>query len=245
MTQVGVRFDDLVKAVAAGEAKTPRGELERAVEVAADVARIADDVVDHFVERARTAGCSWAEIGAVLGVSRQGAQQRFGGFANSDRHCKHLEAPLTPRARRALRQANREARRAGASDIDAAHLLLALLRDPRGVATKTLLWMGVAPGDVEAALDLQPSGSTASRANTGASSVLRRALEEAQSLGHDYIGTEHLLLGLLAEPGRCSDVAASLGGDYDGARRHVLELLDAASADVRRGRLKVRARSAP
>lgn len=236
-------LDDLVGMVVAGQPKPPLAQLRRAVEVAGDVATTTDDLVDHFVAGARRDGCSWADIGAILGVSRQGAQQRFGGPAGSGRECEHAEVPLTPRARRGLRQAAGEARRLGLSEVDTPHLLLALLRDPRGLAMKSLISMEVVPGEVEARLDMRPNASTCPgappRLSAGTLAVLRRASEEARGLGHKYVGTEHLLLGLFNEPGPARDVLMALGGTYEKARQYVLAVLEAPIPDVRRGRLKV------
>lgn len=238
-----LQLDELIAAVMAERAAAPLLQLQRAFEVAGDLASTTDDLMDHFVDEARRAGCSWAEIGSVLGVSRQGAQQRFGSFADAaDRACDQEEAPVTPRVRKALRQASREARRVGMSEVDPSHLLLALLRDPHGLATKALTSMGVAPGDVEAGLDLRTSATAGRRAtprvSASTAAVLGRALEEARARGHEYVGTEHLLLGLLATPSPARDVIVALGGDHDEARRHVLTALEAPVADLRRGRVR-------
>src|ERR1700759_803659 len=72
------RLQDLVAAV---DAQDPGGDadahLGAAVRMAGDLRTLGDELVDHYVHAARAAGRSWTDIGDVLGISRQGAQQRF------------------------------------------------------------------------------------------------------------------------------------------------------------------------
>ncbi len=111
---------------------------------------------------------------------------------------------FTQRARRVLSLAHQEAERMRHSQIGSEHLLLGLVREEGGVAGRVLRELGlepqrvqeivarlVGPGDYTGGqIDLAPETQT----------VLRYALEEATRLGHQYIGTEHLLLGLLRMP---------------------------------------------
>lgn len=219
--------------------------LAAAVEVAADLDTVADDLVDHFVAEARTAGCSWSDIGAALGVSKQAAQQRFVTF-DLAASCREVERALTPRAGRALRQAHKEARRMGVRHVDTEQILLGLLRDPRVLGVKILNRIGVAPVAVErevARLCVSkppvPHLTSATLTPTAVAS-LQRALREAEGLGHNYIGTEHLLLGLLAGPGLARDCVLALGGDYRTARTAALDLLAGPEVVVQRRRLRAR-----
>src|SRR5919198_5371454 len=59
------------------EAAAPLDRLQAAVTVVDELRSVGEEVLDRFVAEARAAGCSWSEIGAVLGVSKQAAQQRF------------------------------------------------------------------------------------------------------------------------------------------------------------------------
>ncbi|MEE8602751.1 Clp protease N-terminal domain-containing protein [Euzebya tangerina] len=78
MTIPPYRLDDLIAAVTAdGRAADPLGDVRRAVQTAEQLGELADHLVGHFVDEARRAGASWADIGANMGVTRQAAQQRF------------------------------------------------------------------------------------------------------------------------------------------------------------------------
>lgn len=241
------RVEDLIQEVSrrAGNGSA-LAHLSTAVELAADLTAAADELVDHFVADARKQGCSWADIGRELGVSKQGAQQRFVSFDLSAASCREVEGVLTPRARRALRQAHKEARRMRVRYVDTEHILVGLLRDPRALAVKVLHRMGIDPGDVEREVARQltskqamhqPSAGTLVPAAVGA---LQRALVEAEGLGHNYVGTEHLLLGLMSGPGTACNAVNGVGGDYTTARQKALELLNGADVVIERRRLRAR-----
>lgn len=222
--------------------------LAAAVEVAADLEAVADDLVDHFVANARTHGCSWSDIGGALGVSKQAAQQRFVTFDLGELSCREVERALTPRATRVLRQAHKEARRMGVRHVDTEQILLGLLRNPRVLARKILDLIGIDPVAVEhevarLCVSKPPAPDPTSGTLTPAAvAVLQRALRQAEGLGHNYIGTEHLLLGLLAERGLAREALEALGGDYRTARSVALELLAGPEVVVQRGSLKARLR---
>ncbi len=113
---------------------------------------------------------------------------------------------FTDRARRVLVIAQEEARALGHNVLGSEHMLLALLEEGEGVAAKVLGELGLDAGQlrqrVKDAGGLGVSGeATVSPPFTpGAKRSLERSLREALQLGHNYIGTEHLLLGLLGEP---------------------------------------------
>ncbi|MFE3448427.1 Clp protease N-terminal domain-containing protein [Nonomuraea sp. NPDC059194] len=101
-----------------------------------------------------------------------------------------LEHLLTARARRALDLAEQEARAQGHDRVTGDHLLVGLARLDEGVAVITLNSLGV---------DL--SGTRTRAISAGLSRLTELARREAAGLGHRYVGTEHLLLGLLHEDG--------------------------------------------
>lgn len=244
-----VRVEDLTEEVTRRARNgSALAHLSTAVELAADLTAVADELVDHFVADARKQGCSWADVGRQLGVSKQGAQQRFVSFDLSAVSCREVEGALTPRARRAVRQAHKEARRMGTRDVDTEHILLGLLRDPRALAVKILHRMGIDPGDVErevarqCTLERAVQQPTAGTLVPAAVAALQRALVEAEGLGHNYVGTEHLLLGLMSGPGMACDAVNGVGGDYTTARRKALELLDGPDVVIERRRLRARMR---
>ncbi|MBW3555583.1 MAG: hypothetical protein KY454_01465 [Actinobacteria bacterium] len=113
---------------------------------------------------------------------------------------------FTDRARRVLVIAQEEARGLGHGELGSEHILLGLLGEAQGVGAKALAGLGLdrdgvrrqvvqatAPGGEGAAVVSPPF-------TPGAKKSLEGSLREALNLGHNYIGTEHLLLGLLREP---------------------------------------------
>jgi hypothetical protein len=178
--------------------------LSDAVLVAAHVNEQADNLIGHFVDQARRSGASWSQIGSSMGVTKQAAQKRFvprwgddllGAGRTFDR--------FTDRARNVVVMANRLASGAGLAAITPAHLVAALHSEPEGFAAKALNEFGATPDVVarEVGVDHAPGeivDSMAFDADTMRS--LESALHEALRLRHNYIGTEHLLLGVLAQP---------------------------------------------
>src|SRR3982750_2199958 len=120
--------EQLVSSVAAAE-DTDLDRVRAAVVMADDLGALGDEVVNHFVEAARGAGCSWSQIGAQLGVSKQAAQQAF-----------------------------------------------------------------VAPPRRRGRFGRRPDGMLTGRMGPTARAAIKGAFEEAKGLGHDHVGTEHLLL---------------------------------------------------
>ncbi|MFI6076368.1 ATP-dependent Clp protease ATP-binding subunit [Actinoplanes sp. NPDC051343] len=131
---------------------------------------------------------------------------------------------FTDRARRVVVLAQEEARRLGHNCIGTEHLLLGLLSEGEGVAAKALQGLGVSVQGVRGQIDRgseEPGGHIPFTPR--AKKVLELSLREALQLGHNYIGTEHILLGLVREG---DGVAARiLGADLGQVRRQVTELL--------------------
>ena len=139
---------------------------------------------------------------------------------------------FTDRARRAVVQAQDEARTLNHDFIGTEHILLGLVGEGQGVAAKALESLGVSMEAVRHRVeDIVPPGQVEVR--TGhipftprAKKVLELSLSESKLLGHRYIGTEHILLGLLREgEGVAAQVLTALGADLDGVRERVLQLL--------------------
>jgi ATP-dependent Clp protease ATP-binding subunit ClpC len=139
---------------------------------------------------------------------------------------------FTDRARRVVALAQREARKLGHDYIGTEHILLGLIDEGAGVATTALTLMGINLDEMRQAV-LDSTGRGAEPApesghipfTPGAKKVLELSLREANQLGHNYIGTEHILLGLIREGGGAAQVLAAAGVDHDRARRQVIELL--------------------
>jgi hypothetical protein len=142
---------------------------------------------------------------------------------------------FTAGARRVLFLAQEEARLLEHRFIGTEHILLALIREQDGVAAKALESLGVSLIAARAVVEekLGTAGGPLPSAppfTPRAKNVLELSLREALQLGHDYIGTEHLLLGLVREgEGVGAQVLVSLGADPVQVRRRVLSLLGASA----------------
>jgi Clp amino terminal domain, pathogenicity island component len=144
---------------------------------------------------------------------------------------KDMFTRFTDRARRVVVLAQDEARELGHRSVGTEHLLLGLLAEGEGVAALALESLGIS---LEEARDrIEEIAGRGHDAPTGhlpftppAKQALERALREAVQLGHNYIGTEHLLLSLLAEgDGITAQVLAGRGAGYDQVQERVVALL--------------------
>ncbi len=134
---------------------------------------------------------------------------------------------FTERARRVLMLAQEEAKRLNDSYIGTEHLLLGLVQEERGVAARVLRDMGVNPFQVRRIIEesSRRAGHRVRGEATGLTPrtkrVIERAVDEARRMNHHYIGTEHLLLGLISEAGGLAvDVMKDIGVDLDTVRMH-------------------------
>lgn len=138
---------------------------------------------------------------------------------------------FTERAQRVLYLSQEEARKLGHSFVGTEHVLLALTHESQGVAGRALHNMGVEPEAVRHEVESiigrgEPGQAEMVGLSPRAKRVLELAIDEARLMGHGYVGTEHLLLGLLREgEGVAAQVLENLGIDLDRARSEVLELL--------------------
>jgi ATP-dependent Clp protease ATP-binding subunit ClpC len=138
---------------------------------------------------------------------------------------------FTDRARRVLVLAQEEARLLNHSFIGTEHILLGLIHEGEGVAAKALEQLGISleavREKVEETIGLSGTAPTGSPPFTPrAKKVLELSLREALQLGHNYIGTEHMLLGLVREgEGVAAQVLVSLGADLTRVRQQVIQLL--------------------
>jgi len=142
---------------------------------------------------------------------------------------------FTERARKVIILAKEEARRFNHDYIGTEHILLGLVREGEGVAAAVLEKMGVSLENIRLEIEklVQPGPTTQIIGDIPftprAKKALELAAEEARSLGHNYIGTEHLLLGLIREgEGIASQVLLNLGLDLNTVRNEVMGLLGSA-----------------
>ena len=143
---------------------------------------------------------------------------------------------FTDRARKVLTLAQDEAQRFNHNYIGTEHLLLGLVREGEGVAAKVLENLSVELAKVRQAVEfIIGRGERPVLGEIGltprAKKVIELAIDEARRLGHNYIGTEHLLLGLVREEGGiASGVLESLGVSLDKVRHEVVRVLSQSSA---------------
>jgi ATP-dependent Clp protease ATP-binding subunit ClpA len=176
-------------------------QLADAVLAAEHLGEIADHLIGHFVDQARRSGASWTDIGNSMGVTKQAAQKRFVPRAEpATLDPQQGFERFTPRARNAVVAAQNAAHEAANGEITPDHLLLGVLGDPAALASLLLNRQQVDARVVRASITLPPGGPEPPEL-IPFSGPARKALEltfrEALRLGHNYIGTEHVLLALL------------------------------------------------
>ncbi|GGN42099.1 Clp protease N-terminal domain-containing protein [Streptomyces kronopolitis] len=207
------------------------GELARVTEArlrAQTLSDLGDQLIDHYVSQAKRSGASWTEIGDAIGVSKQAAQQR------------HAPGPFeryTQRNRHSIVLAQEAARTHKHDSIGTEHLLLGLLGEPRGVAygvlAKTASERRIRDAIEEA---LPPAGEKALRGHIAFRPESKEAIEQARrasaDLGHDWVGTEHTLLGLLrTEESPAARILRDLGFTPDELRETIrTEIAERAAA---------------
>ena len=146
---------------------------------------------------------------------------------------------FSERARRALTRAQEEAQHFGHNYIDTEHILLGLIAEEDSVASQVLANLGVAVSKVRSAVEfIVGRGGRPNTSEVGltprAKKVIELAVDEARRLNHSYIGTEHLLLGLLRErEGSAAGVLESLGVTLDRVMTEVNKLLNTGSGQAR------------
>jgi hypothetical protein len=199
-------------------------QLSQASMTVTDLEKVGDALLGHFVDQCRRNGHSWSEISNALGVSKQAAHKRFTSDAPTFER-------FTDRARMVLGQSETEAHRLGHGFVGTEHILLALFEATGGLAIKVLDAVGISKPTVEEqVLELIKRGTASEGGKLPftprAKAVIRGAVEVALRLGHNYIGTEHLLLSLFGdEDSIAAKVLRDLGASFDVVRDRTLELL--------------------
>ena len=198
-----IRLDDLIDAITQVHSE-PLDQLTDAVLAGEHLGDVADHLIGHFVDRARRSGASWTDIGRSMGVTKQAARKRF---VPKDPGTPELDpsegfSRYTPRARNAVMAAHTAAQDAGNDEVTPSHLVLGLLTETTAVAALAITDSGTTldavrdaatatlPPPVEEPPGLVPYSDAGKKA-------LELTFREALRLGHNYIGTEHLLLALL------------------------------------------------
>lgn len=230
------RLDDLVSRINRDAALSAADRVGAAVRTADELGSLGDQLVTHFVQAAREAGCSWSQIGGQLGVSKQAAQQGF--VAPGKRRLlgrRRGTPPGTPfdrwtdAARHVVVVAQEEARELGHHWIGTEHVLLGLLAEDTSAAV-ALRQFGIERNAVRSRVESivgrgSQSVSPGSIAMTGRTKkVFELAVREAANLGDEQVEPAHVLLGLVREgEGVAAQVLVELGADLPKLRRSVLE----------------------
>ncbi|GGY27621.1 ATP-dependent Clp protease ATP-binding subunit [Streptomyces omiyaensis] len=232
--QISIRLDELIEAIK----KVHPGTLEQlsGAVIAADyLGEIADHLIGHFVDQARRSGASWTDIGRSMGVTRQAAQKRF---VPKDPDAEKMDpnagfARFTPRARAVVVAAQNEAIAARNAETVPGHLALGLLAEPEGLAVLWITSQGVTAEQLREAVTptLPPAAEEVPALlpyDAAAKKVLELTFREALRLGHNYVGTEHILLALLEhEDGE--GALSGLGLEKAVAERQLTELISSAT----------------
>ncbi|MGW3633730.1 Clp protease N-terminal domain-containing protein [Streptomyces sp. NPDC005122] len=224
-----VRLDDLIEAIKKVHTDA-LDQLQDAVIAADHLGDVADHLIGHFVDQARRSGASWTDIGRSMGVTRQAAQKRFVPKAESDLDPSQGFGRYTPRARHVVMAAHAEAKASGNAEGLPEHLVLGLLAEPEGLAALAITAQGVTldalreaataalPPAAAEVPELVPYGPAAKKA-------LELTFREALRLGHNYIGTEHILLALL-EHENGQGVLSGTGVTKQATEAHIARALE-------------------
>jgi hypothetical protein len=226
------RIENLTEEVRA--ATVEGGPLDRVTHsagIAADLSAAGDELVDHFVTEARLAGCSWAEVGTALGVTKQAAQQRFRPVKWQIPGLPSLRSlspftRFTAPARAAVINAQAEALDLKHNCIGTEHLLLGIAAG-EGRAAELLAGFGITPENIRGRIkevigegDARPKGHV--KFGPRSKKALESSLVEAKRLSCKQISDEHVLLGLLAlKEGVGFEIIEHLGADPDELREGV------------------------
>ncbi len=137
---------------------------------------------------------------------------------------------FTERAQKVLALAQEEAIRLGHNNIGTEHILLGLVREGEGIAAKALAALGLGAekiqNEVETLIGRGQEAAQTIHYTPRAKKVIELSMDEARKLGHSYVGTEHILLGLIREgEGVAARVLTNLGVSLNKARQQVLQLL--------------------
>ena len=215
-----VRLDDLINYVKSQDG-TSLDHVSAAMRISEHLGELADHLIGHFVDQARKTGASWTEIGQSMGVTKQAAQKRFvpkaaelpvppdeAGWqaALTEAFRAHPFSRFTPRAKHAIAAATEEARERRHDRVVPEHIALGLLHEPEALAAKAIQELGVPLDSARQALvaELPPASAGEPAPGSipftgGAKKTMELAVREALKLGHNYVGTEHILLGVLED----------------------------------------------
>jgi Clp amino terminal domain, pathogenicity island component len=222
MTEFPVPLDNLIAYVKAMRPDSgPLENVSDAFALSTQLDEQADALIGYFVDQARRSGASWNQIGGAMGVSKQAAQKRFVPTKAADLMVMAgVDKPFSRFTDRALRVVDAAGKLAAPAPVGGVHLAAGLFCEPMGVAAKAIAAAGLTPEQVYAALGTgpAPAGPDVDKAtlldlnfDETAKEALKGTLRWALRFGHNYIGTEHLLLGVVFAGGQAMDAFGGLG----------------------------------
>src|SRR5919198_3221069 len=230
MTSRVPSLEHLLAAIEREHRGAERGvQLAAAMRVASELRAVGDELVDHYVQAARAEGRSWTEIGESLGITKQGAQQRFGPPAA--RPVEPWPAGFSEAAQAVVASAVDEARALGHRYLGTEHLLIALCAPAAGLAGSCLARLSVSREAVEGqVVDYIGRGANPPAGGLGATPRTKRVLEaarrESKRAGHRCPEPEHLLLALFSvEQGVAGRILTGLGATEERVRETLADLL--------------------
>jgi hypothetical protein len=209
----------------------PLDRLRAAAATASALRGLGDALLDRYVQAARADGCSWTEIGASLGVTKQAAHERF------------VDAPLAwptnfnEPARQVVARALTEARGFGHRYLGTEHLLLALSAE-RGLAGATLAKLGVTEPTVRGSIErIIGRGRSGDAGTLGITPRTKRVFEAAVKEARRYGGqrradSEHLLLALARGDGVAGEILTAQRADAEAIRRQLAALLEHEAPEI-------------
>ena len=216
----------------------PLARVEAACQAAADLDEVADHLVGHFVDEARAAGFTWTQIGEHIGVTKQAARKRFAPRDVPEKIPDtaargNVFGRYTDRARHVVVLAQENARQHGHPLIGTEHILLGICQEDGDIGAKAIEASNVRVADLQAAVTtrLAPASTQLQGhipfANEG-KKTLELAARASLLLGHDEVGTGHLLLGLIEEgTGLAAQVLTEAGVTAQRAQVEIVRLLGA------------------
>lgn len=231
MAEFSLSLDNLIESVRGMHPDgTALDRLSDAMLLAGRLSDHADALIGHFVDQARRSGSSWSEIGSSMGVSKQAAQKRFVPSVR-------MFSRFTDRARRSVVAAAGFALTDG-TPITVDHLLAGTVSDPKGLAALIVSQSGISTEALGIPVRALPDYETiapklpTAEFDGDAQEALEATLHTALRLGHNYIGTEHLLLAILSGHTEISRKLSDLGLNALVAEEQVNRLL----GDILNGR---------
>ena len=218
----------------------PLAQLAAAVALGEELRGTSDELIGHFVGRAREADASWTDIGAAFGISRQAAHERF---APPTPAAGAWPERFAPDARAAMAHADAAMRHFRHHYLGTEHVLLGLLTAGDSLAATTLAGLGVSEHMVRDAIgEIIGYGDTPDGICHGIAPRLKRALEraraEAKHAGHRTARSEHLLLAIAGVDGVATQILHRHAVDERVLRDKIADLLPEApeiAAAIRRG----------